>query len=96
MDATFAFVEAGPASGSLALAVGDGARAGLAANGAVATRGEGIHGEVVLLDVILHQFARPSGHGIQFDDVAVAEDIEVVKLDDAGVLSRVVLLAAFM
>ena len=94
MDAAFAFVEAGPAAGSLALAVGYGTGAGLATDGAVAAGGEGVHGEVVLLDVILHLVARPSGHGIQFDDVAVAEDIKVVEFDDAGVLSRVILLAA--
>ena len=46
MDAALAFVEAGPAAGAFVFAVGGGAGAGLAADGAVAACDEGVHGEV--------------------------------------------------
>ena len=46
MDAALAFVEAGPAAGAFVFAVGGGAGAGLAADGAVAACGEGVHREV--------------------------------------------------
>ena len=59
VDAAFAFVEAGPAAGALAFAVGDGACAGLATNRTVASRGEGVHGKVVLADVGLDLIAGP-------------------------------------
>ena len=46
VDATFAFVEAGPAAGAFVFAAGGGAGAGLAADGTVAACGEGVHREV--------------------------------------------------
>ena len=82
MDAALTFVEAGPAAGAFVFAVAGGASAGLAADGAVAACGEGVHGEVVLFDVVLHLVAGPGGHGVQLHDVEVAEDIEVVEFDD--------------
>ncbi len=94
MDAALTFVEAGPAAGAFVFAVGGGAGAGLAADGTVAEGGEGVHGEVVFFDVVLHLVAGPGGHGIQLHDVEVAEDIEVVEFGDFGFLARVVLLAA--
>ena len=84
MDAALAFVEAGPAAGAFIFAIGGGAGAGLAAYGAVAARGEGVHGEVVLLDVVLDFVTAPGGHGVEFHYVEVAEDIEVVEFDDFG------------
>lgn len=94
VDAALAFVEAGPAAGPFVFAVACGAGAGLAADGAVAACGEGVHGEVVFFDVVLDFVTGPSGHGIQLHDVEVAEDIEVVEFGDFGFFARVVLLTA--
>ena len=94
MDAAFAFVEAGPAAGAFVFAVGSGAGAGLAADGAVAECGESVHGEVVFFDVVLDFVASPGGHGVELHDVKVAEDIEVVEFHDFSFFARVVLLAA--
>ena len=94
MDSALAFVEAGPAAGAFVFAVTGGAGAGLAADGAVAACGEGVHGEVVFFDVVLDLVAGPGGHGIELHDVKVAEDIEVVEFGDFGFLARIVLLAA--
>ena len=93
MNSTLALIEAGPAAGSLAFAVGNGTGAGLAADGTIASRREGIHGKVVLLDVILHLVASPCGHGIQFNNVEIAQDIEVVELNDAGFFTSLILLS---
>jgi hypothetical protein len=46
VDAALAFVEAGPSAGAFVFAVPSWAGAGLAAYGAVAACGEGVHGEV--------------------------------------------------
>lgn len=94
VDAALAFVEAGPAAGPFVFAVACGACAGLAADGAVATRGEGVHRKVVFFDVVLDFVTAPSGHGIELHDVEVAEDIEVVEFGDFGFFARLVLLAA--
>ena len=94
MDAALAFVEAGPSAGAFVFAVPSWAGAGLAAYGAVAACGEGVHGEVVFFDVVLHLVAGPGGHGVELHDVKVAEDIEMVELGDFRFLARVVLLAA--
>lgn len=94
VDAALAFVEACPTTGAFVFAVPDRAGAGLAADRAVAAFGEGVHGEVVFFDVVLHLVASPGGHGIELHDVKVAEDIEVVELGDFGFFARVVLLAA--
>ena len=90
VDATFAFVEASPAAGAFVFAVGGGAGAGLAADGAVAECGESVHGEVVFFDEVLHLVASPSGHGVELHDVNVAEDIEVVGFHNFGFSARVV------
>ena len=90
VDAAFAFVEAGPAAGAFVFAVGGGAGAGLAADGAVAECGESVHGEVVFFDVVLDFVASPGGHGVELHDVKVAEGIEVVEFHDFGFLARVV------
>ena len=94
VDAAFAFVETGPAAGAFVFAVGSWAGAGLATDGAVAACGEGVHGEVVFFDVVLDLVTAPGGHGIEFYDVEIAEDIKVVEFDDFGFLACVVLLAA--
>ena len=94
MDAALAFVEASPAAGAFVFAVCGRAGAGLAADGAVAACGEGVHGEVVFFDVVLDLVAGPGGHGIELHDVKVAEDIEVVEFRNFGFFARVVLLAA--
>ena len=94
VDTAFAFVEASPAAGAFVFAVGGGAGAGLAADGAVAECGEGVHGEVVFFDVVLDLVTAPGGHGIELHDVEVAEDIDVVEFGDFGFLARIVLLAA--
>jgi len=87
VDAAFAFVEASPATGAFVFTVGGGAGAGLAADGAVAACGEGVHGEVVFFDVVLDLVASPGGHGVELHDVEVAEDIEVVEFGDFGFLA---------
>jgi len=87
VDAALAFVEAGPAAGAFVFAVACGAGAGLAADGAVATRGEGVHGEVVFFDVVLDFVTAPGGHGVELHDVEVAEDIKVVEFGDFGFLA---------
>ena len=46
VDAAFAFVEARPAASALVFAFGGWTVVGLAADGTVAARGEGVHGEV--------------------------------------------------
>ncbi len=94
VDAALAFVEAGPAAGAFVFAAGGGACAGVAADGAVAAFGEGVYREVVFFDVVLHLVAGPGGHGIEFYDVEVAEDIEVVEFGDPCLFARVILLAA--
>ncbi len=84
MDAAFAFVKPGPSTGTLAFTFCDWARAGLAAYRAVALGCEGVHWQLVGFDVFLDLVAGPRGHGVELDDVKVAEDIEVVEFDDAG------------
>jgi len=83
VDATLAFVKASPASRALVVAIRDRASAGLAADGAVAACGKGVRWEFVLGDVGLNSFAGPSGQGVEFDDVLVAKNVEVVKLCNA-------------
>jgi len=87
VDAALAFVEAGPSAGAFVFAVACGAGSGLAADGAVAACGEGVHGEVVFFDVVLDLVTAPGGHGVELHDVEVAEDIEVVEFDDPGFLA---------
>jgi len=87
VDAALALVEAGPAAGAFVFAFAGGASAGLAAYGAVAACGEGVHGEVVFFDVVLDFVAGPGGHGVELHDVEVAEDIKVVEFGDFGFLA---------
>ena len=93
MDATLAFVKASPASRALVVAIRDRASAGLAADGAVAACGKGVRWEFVLGDVGLNSFAGPSGQGVEFDDVLVAKNVEVVKLCNARRFPCLILLA---
>ena len=87
VDAALAFVEAGPSAGAFVFAFACGAGAGLAADGAVAACGEGVHWEVVFFDVVLDLVTAPGGHGVELHDVEVAEDIKVVEFGDFGFLA---------
>ena len=83
MDAALAFVEASPTARALIVTFRDRTCARLAADGAVAACGKGVRWEFVLGDVGLNSFAGPSGQGVEFDDVLVAKNVEVVKLGNA-------------
>ena len=83
MNAALAFIEASPATCPLIVAISDRASARLAADGAVSACGKGVRWEFVLGDVGLNSLAGPRGQGVEFDDVLVAKDVEVVKLGNA-------------
>ena len=93
MNAALAFVEASPTAGPLVISISDRAGAGLAADRAVAACGEGVRGKFVLGDVGLDGLAGPRGQGVEFDDVLVTKDVEVVKLGNARRFPCLILLA---
>ena len=85
MDTALGFIETGPSSGAFVFTSGGGASAMGATDGAIAFGGEGVGGNVVLLEVGLNLIFRPSGHGIEFEDVAVSNDVEVVEFEELDV-----------
>lgn len=94
VDATLGFVEACPASCAFVFTVFDWAGAGHAADAAVALGEEGVCGELVLGDVCVDLLAAPGCEGIELEDVAVAEDVEFINLQDFCILTGWALLAA--
>ena len=93
MNAALAFIEASPATCPLIVAISDRAGAGLATDGAVSACGEGVRWKLMLRDVGLDGLAGPRGQGVEFDDVLVAKNVEVVKLCNARRFPCLILLA---
>ena len=83
MNAALAFIEASPTAGPLIVTFRDRTGARLASDGAVSAFSKGVRGQFVLGDVGLNGLAGPSGQGVEFDDVLVAKNVEVVKLCNA-------------
>src|SRR5690349_4411655 len=83
MNATFDFVETGPASGAFVFAIGGPAGAGLAANRAIALVMQGIVRDFVVAKVFPDIFTAPIGHRVELDDVATGALVKRVHFEDA-------------
>lgn len=80
VNAALGLVKSRPTSRALILAFPHGARAGKAADTAKAFLQEGIGGNLVAGQELVHLASRPICHGIQLDDMAVAQNVEFVDL----------------
>ena len=94
MDSAFGFIETRPAAGPLIFPRGGHPRARPATNRAIPLVLKRIVRNLMLLHVSPDLVPRPRGHGVQFQDVTVPEDIEMVELKDPGLLPRIRLLPA--